>query len=101
MRPTSEQFSVLDKTGAVADALVEHTPLVVAFLSQPMHATGTGSACLGVNVLDQRAADAATANVLGDEQILQVAVVTTRPATAVIVKCTRPTASPSCQARAA
>src|SRR5690606_10069 len=78
-----EELAVLDEAAALGEAVVEHAPLVVALLGQPVHPRGTGGGRLGVDVLDQRAADAAAALVRGDEQVLQVAVVAAGPAAAV------------------
>src|SRR5690606_17435696 len=79
---TLEQLSILDKAGALGDAIVEHAARVVGLLRQPVHARRAGRFGLGVDVVDQRPADTAAANAFRDEEILQVAVITAGPAAA-------------------
>src|ERR1043166_5563921 len=74
-----ENFPVLDESEIIGDLVIERAGLRVARLGQPVHPAGARRLGLAVNLLDQRAANAPAAGVLGDEQVLEIAVAVMRP----------------------
>ena len=76
---SSKEFSVLDKAGAISDSIVELHCALIGFVCRPVHPGRTATSRFRINMLDQRAANAATTRIVRNEQVLNIAVVLQRP----------------------
>ena len=80
----SENLSVLHEARPIRDAIIQQHGVRIGFVREPMYARAAERSRLLVDGLDELAANAAPAQVAGDEQVLQIAIVTRGPARAVI-----------------
>jgi hypothetical protein len=79
---SGKSAAILDEAGRLGDATIQLHSCRVRFMRQPIGPRAAFARGLSVNVLDQLAADAKSAHSLGDEEILQIAIVASRPARA-------------------
>src|SRR5262249_31545423 len=81
-RIASEKLAILDEARALRQLVVERSSGDVALLGEPIYAARTRSPRPFFHRRDQRTPESEIAYVFGDEQVLQVAVVSDRPARA-------------------